>query len=77
MEWYQGKFLSSSDSTMEEAVVQVVGVVVWRETVAVTGSQIVFWLDLGGGGGGRQRSLNLKTGDLAGVWLVPPSDCDI
>ena len=48
-----------------------------RETVAVTGSQIVFWLDLGGGGGGRQRSLNLKTGDLAGVWLVPPSDCDI
>lgn len=66
---------------MELAVVEVdvldVEVVELRETVAVTGSQIVFWLDLGGGGGGRQRSLNLNTGDLAGVWLVPPSDCDI
>lgn len=62
---------------MEEAVVQVVGVVVWRETVAVTGSQMVRLWDSGGGGGGRQRSLNLNTGDMAGVRLVPLSHCDI
>ena len=63
---------------MEEAVVEVEEVVDWRETRAVTGSQMVCWFDWGGrGGGGRQRSLNLNTGDLAGGRLVPPSQGDI